>query len=349
MTISSPATDGHSRTLPIALDAVGGDYAPREIILGALEAYRASGIPLTLVGPVGLLREELTRLKIDNPPFELINADDIIAMDEAPAHAVRQKRGSSIVVGTMLVKEGRAAGFVSAGNSGAVMAAAVLYLGRIAGVDRPALATVFPTTAGQCLILDVGAATECKTDNLVQFALMGNIYYQQVMNKPSPRIGLLSNGEESSKGTPVVQATHRRLASSKLNFIGNIEGKDIPFDKADVIVTDGFAGNVALKMAEGIAEFTFTILKSEVEKSGMLAQIGAMLLMPTLRRIKKRFDYDEYGAALLLGVNGVSLVAHGRSRAKAIKNALLQAQRLASVRVVDLIRSDCEQLLSTSG
>ncbi len=349
MTISSPATDGHSPTLPIALDAVGGDYAPGEIILGALEAYRESRVPLALVGPIELLREELARLKVDNPPFELVNADEIIAMDEAPAHAARHKRGSSIVVGTMLVKDGLAAGFVSAGNSGAVMAAAVLYLGRIAGVDRPALATVFPTIAGQCVILDVGAATECKTENLVQFALMGNIYYQQLMNNPNPRIGLLSIGEESSKGTPAVQEAHRRLAASKLNFVGNVEGKDIPFDKADVIVTDGFAGNVALKVAEGIVEFTFAVLKREVEKSGMLPKIGAMLLRPTFRRIKKRFDYDEYGAALLLGVNGVSLVAHGRSRAKAIKNALLRAQRLASVRVVDLIRSDCEQLLSTSG
>ena len=231
--------------LPIALDAVGGDHAPGEIIEGAVQAHQESGVPVALVGPRDLLLRELARIDAGDLPIELVEAPHKIEMDEAPVQAVRHKRNSSIVVGMDLVKNGRASGFVSAGNSGAIMAASALRLGRSAETDRPALASVFPTIAGECLILDVGASTDCKVEDLVRFAVMGSVYCQHVMMTPNPRIGLLSNGEESSKGNLIVQQTHGRLASSNLNFIGNIEGKDIPFGKADVIVADGFVAHAA--------------------------------------------------------------------------------------------------------
>ena len=335
--------------LPIALDAVGGDHAPGEIVKGAVQAHRESGVPITLVGPKDLLLKELDRIGASEPTIELVDAPHNIAMDEAPVQAVRHKRDSSIVVGMDLVKKGRASGFVSAGNSGAIMAASVLRLGRSAQIDKPALASVFPTVAGESLILDVGASTDCRVDDLVHFAMMGSIYCQRVMKRPDPRIGLLSNGEESSKGNTLVQQTHSRLATAaNLNFIGNIEGKDIPFGDADVIVADGFVGNVALKTAEGVAEFAFKLLRDEFERASILSKIGGLLLMPSLRRIKRRFDYDEYGAALLLGVDGIVMIAHGRSKAKAIKNALLRAYNAVEFGVVNQIRVGSDQMLRSS-
>ena len=334
--------------LPIALDAVGGDHAPGEIIEGAVQAHQESGVPVALVGPRDLLLRELARIDAGDLPIELVEAPHKIEMDEAPVQAVRHKRNSSIVVGMDLVKNGRASGFVSAGNSGAIMAASVLRLGRSAETDRPALASVFPTIAGECLILDVGASTDCKVEDLVRFAVMGSVYCQHVMMTPNPRIGLLSNGEEKSKGNSIVQQTHGRLASSNLNFIGNIEGKDIPFGKADVIVADGFVGNVALKTAEGVAEFAFKLLRDEVERASLLTKIGGLLLMPNLRRIKRRFDYDEYGAALLLGVDGIVLIAHGRSKAKAIKNSLIRAYSAVEFGVLSHIKAGSDQMVRSS-
>jgi glycerol-3-phosphate acyltransferase PlsX len=346
----TPNTDAPSKKpkLPIALDAVGGDHAPSEVIQGAVQAHRESGVPITLVGPRDLLLDELTRMDAGDCPIELVDAPLSIAMDEAPVQAVRHKRDSSIVVGMDLVKKGRASGFVSAGNSGAIMAASVLRLGRSAEIDKPALASVFPTIAGECLILDVGASTDCRVDDLLRFAVMGSVYCQRVMMMPNPKVGLLSNGEESSKGNAIVQQTHARLASSSLNFVGNIEGKDIPFGKADVIVADGFVGNVALKTAEGVAEFAFKLLRDEFERASLLSKIGGLLLMPSLRRIKRRFDYDEYGAALLLGVDGIVLIAHGRSKAKAIKNSLLRAYNAVEFGVVNHIRVGSDQMVRSN-
>jgi glycerol-3-phosphate acyltransferase PlsX len=317
--------------LPIAVDAMGGDYAPGEIVQGAIEAARDYRIPVTLVGQEERIRAELARSPTAGLPLSVVHADEVIAMDEHPTDALRRKRGSSLIRVVELVRDGRAAGAVSAGNSGAMMAAALFILKRLPGVDRPVLAAPYPTHEGKCLLLDVGANTDCKPRYLVQFALMGSVYSEHVFGVQRPRIGLLANGEEDTKGNRLVQVTHALLkdaAVSGLDFIGNIEGKDIPRGAADVVVMDGFVGNVALKLSEGLAEMIFGAIRTELS-SGIMNQLAAAVLRPAFRRLYKRLDYEEYGGSPLLGVDGVAIIAHGRSKARAIKNAIRVAQQAA--------------------
>jgi glycerol-3-phosphate acyltransferase PlsX len=307
--------------LRIALDAMGGDQAPTEPVAGAVMAARELGIPVTLVGPRVVVSAELARYSHDSLPVDVVDAPDQIDMADHPVQAVRRRPGASMNVGIRLVKEGRAGAFVTAGNTGAAVVAGLFGLGRLPGVDRPALATIFPTAKGHCLILDIGANADCRPHHLLQFALMGDRYARTVLGISSPRVGLLSNGEEESKGSLLVQEAHQLLKGADLNFVGNVEGKDVPRGLTDVVVCDGFVGNVLIKLAEGIGEFTFSLLRDEIGASP-IGLLGALLLRPALRRIKRRVDYQEYGGAPVLGLDGIVIVAHGRSRARAVRNAI---------------------------
>ncbi len=312
--------------MKIVLDAMGGDYAPPVAVEGGVWAAREYGIEVILVGREEEVRRELAKCDTSGLSLPIVHASQVIEMEEHPAAAVKAKKDSSMVVGMNLVKRGQAEAFVTMGNSGGALAAALFGLGRIRGIRRPALSTVYPTTPGFCFMLDVGANTDCKPEYLLQFAYMGAAYAEKVLGIASPRVGIVSNGEEETKGSILVQEAHQLLKKSGLNFIGNVEGKDIPAGMADVVVTDGFTGNVIAKLSEGLAASLLGIIKEEVKKSP-LATVGALLSKPAFDKVKKRLDYAEFGGAPLLGVDGVVIVGHGRSNAKAVKNAVRVAKR----------------------
>ena len=301
------------------LDAMGGDHAPPVVVEGGVWAAREFGVEVVLIGREEDVRQELARHDTSGLSLPVVHASQVIEMEEHPAAAVKAKKDSSMVVGMDLVKQGQADAFVSAGNSGGVMAAALFRLGRIRGIKRPALSTVYPTTPGLCFMLDVGANTDCKPEYLLQFAYMGAAYAERVLGIADPRVGIVSNGEEETKGSILVQEAHQLLKKSGLNFIGNVEGKDIPAGLADVVVTDGFSGNIVIKLSEGVATLLMEVMEEEIKKRPA-AVLGALLARGALREVKSRLDYSEYGGAPLLGVDGVVIVGHGRSNAKAIKN-----------------------------
>ncbi len=307
----------------IAVDAFGGDYAPEQIVQGALRAAELDGIEMILTGDEARLKS-----LIDGKPgsnlIEIVHATEVIHMDEA-AEAVRSKPESSLVKAADLVREGRAGALVSAGSTGATMAAAVLSIRRIKGVERPAISVMMPTLTGAALIVDVGANVDCKPNQLVQFAQMGSIYAENVLKIRKPKVGLLNVGHEPTKGNSLVKEVYPLLQDLPLNFIGNIEGRDIARGDCDVVVCDGFVGNIILKHAEGLAAALFGMMKKEFSSGP--AALGALLLKPGFRRIKKRMDPSEYGGAPLLGVNGVVIIAHGGSNAKAIYNAVRVAKK----------------------
>lgn len=315
-----------NKKIRIALDAMGGDYAPQEIIKGGLLASEDKDIEIVFVGPENILSEELERCGYTGSGVSIVNASEVIGMGEPPVLATKSKRDSSIVVGIDLVKNWEVAAFVSAGNTGAVVTESTLNLGRKKGVSRPALGAVFGFPAGPILCLDIGANAECKPEMLVQFAHMGSIYMEKVFGIPEPRIGLLSNGEEETKGCKTVQKAHKMLKKAKVNFIGNVEGRDLSRGMADVLVTDGFTGNVLLKMGEGLGEMLLRSLKEAVDGNPQLNEAAA-LFSPILHSVIRALDYTEYGGALLLGIDGIVVVAHGRSNSKAIKNAITTAKR----------------------
>ncbi len=321
--------------LKVVLDAAGGDLAPAEPVKGAVEAARLHGLSLILVGQEAVVRAELAKYDTAGLDLEVIDAPEVVGMEEHPVAAVRTKRRSSLNVGISLVREGRAQAFVSAGNSGAVLAAGLFGLGRIEGIERPALAGVYPTVAGPLLLIDIGANADVRPQHLRQFALLGSAYMEKAIGVRNPRVALLSNGEEETKGNLVVQEAHRLLRESGPNFVGNVEGRDLPWGgKADVVVCDGFVGNVAVKLSEGLSESIFSLLRAELSRN-LVSKAAAAVLMPAFRRLKRRLDYEEYGGAPLLGVKGVVIIAHGRSRAKAIRNALRVAAQAAEQRLVE--------------
>ena len=323
--------------LPIAVDAMGGDHAPTEIVRGALRAANEHGIEVTLVGRREVVEQELRNAGMATPGgINIVDAREVIEMNEHPANAVRAKRDSSLVSSCALVAGGQARAAVSAGNSGAMLAAALFTIKRIPGVARPAIGASFPSEAGQTFVLDVGANTDCKPEWLAQFALMGDVYARTMIGIPSPRIALLSNGEESEKGSDLVQAAHPMIAALPIQFVGNVEGKDIFRGGCDVVVTDGFTGNVVLKVAEGIGEFLFASIAREARKS-FGGKIGGALLKPRLRPLRDRIDYRKTGGALLLGVAGEVVIAHGRSDAEATMNAIRVAARAADQGVSNVI------------
>ncbi|MGE5528711.1 MAG: phosphate acyltransferase PlsX [Patescibacteria group bacterium] len=324
--------------MKIALDAMGGDNAPREEVRGAVEACRELGIEVILVGDPARINEELAELPGARAlPIEVVAASERIAMDEHPATAVRRKRQASIVVANELVHNGQAAGVVSAGNTGAAMAASLMYIGRIGGIDRPAIAIPMPTATGVTVLLDAGANADCTPENLVQFGLMGAVYAERVLHLENPRVALLNIGEEPTKGNALALEAHALLAASGLNFTGNVEGGDIHTGAAEVIVCDGFVGNVVLKLSEGLAAVLFNQIKTTVASTAK-GRLGGLLLRKSLRAIRGKLDYTEYGGAPLLGVKGMSIIAHGRSNARAIRNAIRAASRGVDEGVVDLIR-----------
>ena len=324
----------------IVLDAVGGDYAPTAIVAGVLQAARDLDVEIILIGPQDQVEAELARQNRGRPlpaNVRLVHAPQVIEMGEHPVSAIRSKRDSSIVRGLGLVACGEADAFVTAGSTGAAMAGAVIELKRIPGIDRPALATPFPTRLGPCLLLDVGAGVEAKAQNLVQFAIMGSIYAEQALGLKEPRVGLLNIGEEESKGHPVYQEANQLLQIAPVRFVGNVEGKDIPSGAADVVVMDGFVGNVMIKLAEGLAANLLDILRTEIRSNPFTALVG-LGLMPVFRRVRRRLDYAEYGGAPLLGVNGVCIVAHGRSNPLAIRSAIRVAADAVNGGMLERIR-----------
>ncbi|MBI4319237.1 MAG: phosphate acyltransferase PlsX [Chloroflexi bacterium] len=323
--------------MAIAVDAMGGDLGPAEVIKGALAATKEYGVETILVGRQPQIEQELARLDGVASTIAIVHADEVVQMHEHASSAVRTKRSSSIAVGLGLVREGRAGAFVSPGNTGAVMATALFTLGRIRGIERPALGIVLPTLRGKTLIVDIGANVDCKPSYLVQFAQMGAVYLNKVFNVSDPSIGLLSIGEEETKGNQLVLEAHELLKGSGLNFRGNVEGKDIAAGLTDVVVTDGFVGNVVIKSTEGIAHLISTIVQEELTRS-VFSRLLALGLLPNLRRIKERLDYAGFGGATLLGVDGVCIIAHGRSNAKAIKNAIRVAKQAVQQDIVDAIK-----------
>lgn len=309
----------------IAVDAMGGDHAPQEVVRGALEASRDPDVEVILVGDTRAI-EPLVE-GVTGASFRIVHASETVGMGEHPVESLRRRADTSVAVAAQLVRDGEADGMVSAGSTGAAMAAALLRLGRLPGVERPALCSPMPTVNGTCLLIDAGANVDCRPGQLVQFAEMGALYAQHALGVEKPRVGLLNVGEEETKGSEFAVKVHSLLkARPHLHFIGNVEGRDIPWGKADVVVCDGFVGNIVLKFAEGMALGLFHLLRSELQR-GWRAKVGALLARPALMGLKKRLDYTEYGGVPLLGVQGVCIVSHGSSNAKAIANAVRVAVR----------------------
>ena len=326
----------------IAVDAMGGDHAPEVEVEGAVLAAREYGVKVLLVGQPDILERHLSRHDTTGLPIEIVPAREVIAMDESPVKALRRKPDASVRVTALQVRDAKAQGMVTAGNTGAAMAAVKMELGTLPGVDRPGLASVFPTKQGTAAVMvDVGANVDCKPQHLQQFAIMGEVYYRVMFGVQRPRVGLLSIGEEPGKGNEVVRETHRRLKESPLSFdfVGNVEGRDVFGGDVHVVVCDGFIGNVALKISEGMVEAIIAMLK-EAMSSNLSAQVGYVLSRQAYDEFKKRLDYSEYGGAPLLGVKGVCVICHGRSNSNAIKNAIRVAAGFSAGRINEKIERE---------
>lgn len=329
--------------MKIALDAMGGDRAPVGIVDGAFEAAReASGrFEIVLVGKRDVLERYIDGARLKAPGIEIVDAPEVVEMAESPATAIRRKRASSIGVAMNLHREGKVAAVVSAGNTGAVVASSLLTIGRLPGIERPAIAIYLPTKNGGTILLDGGANSDCDPRNLLQFGIMGSLYAETFLDKERPRVALLSIGEERSKGNELTRGAYELLEKSGLNFAGNVEGRDIFAGKADVVVTDGFVGNVVLKYTEGLFYYISDLIKDETRRHA-LAKIGALLMRSVFKGMKRTLDYAEYGGMPLLGVNGVVIISHGKSSSRAIKNAILAAERFATGGVNERIRRKAE-------
>ncbi len=338
--------------MKIAVDAMGGDYAPQQVVKGAVLAAKNYDCEIVLVGDQNQIQSELDKEfpEWKSSKISIHHASDVIGMGEHPGVAVRRKKDSSVVVATRLVKSGECDAVVSAGNTGAAVASALFILGRIKGIDRPTIATPIPNEkGGTTLLLDSGANVDCKPKHLSQSALMGYIYAKCVLGKENPSVGLLNIGEESTKGNEQAQATYPILQAMKtINFKGNAEGRDIPSGNFDVVVCDGFVGNIVLKFAEGLAKTLVKMAKNAVKNGGILAKLGAMLLLPALKKMGREIDVSEYGGAPLLGVKGCCIISHGSSNAKAICSAIKQARKYVKNDVLMQIRDkiDKEEILS---
>ena len=339
--------------MKIVVDAMGGDQAPAVVVAGAVAEARARGTQIILVGMEDRIRAELAKQgDTSGLPIEIVHASEVVEMAEHTL-AVKAKKDSSLAVGMRLVKEGKADAFASAGNSGAVMAAALFGLGRIRGVERPALSSIYPAAPEPCLIIDIGANADCKPEYLVQFAVMGHAYARVMFGLEQPKIGIISNGEEEDKGSMLVRETYPLLKASGLNFVGNIEGKDIGKGLANVVVTDGLTGNVIIKLTEGVVSFLTKTLKRQLTGGvrnkvalvlmipGLILMIpGLALLYPSVSALRKRVDWREIGGAPLLGVNGVAIIGHGRSDVKAIQSMIRMAEKSVQQNLVGAIRDE---------
>lgn len=331
--------------MKIAVDAMGGDFGPQVIVEGALKASREFKIEVLLVGVEKLIKKEFVKQKKSSANVSIVNAPEAIGMAEG-IFSFRKKKNSSIRIGTQLVKEGEADAFVSTGNTAAVVYISKKILGSLKGVDKPALSLLVPTLKGLTLLVDVGANVDCRPQHLEQFAIMGQIFMENVLGLKNPRIGLMSIGEEESKGNELTKQVFERLQGSSLNFIGNVEGKDIYSGKADVIVSDGFTGNVALKVSEGVIESFFYMARNEIMKN-FFAKLGYLLMRRNLKKLYKKVDYTEYGGALLLGLDGVCIIGHGRSNPDAVKNAVRLAKDFVMSKVQDRIQREMALVFQT--
>jgi glycerol-3-phosphate acyltransferase PlsX len=316
---------------------MGGDNAPLEIVKGAVSAANELGVRVALVGRPEAIEAQLAKNGARPASLTIVPATEVIEMDEAPAQAARHKKGSSIVVGLQMVKKGEAAAFVSAGNTGAVMAASIMYVGRIRGIERPSLVGLLPLSGRLTALLDVGANADCEAAWLVQWAQMASAYMEKVWKRKNPRVALLNIGEESEKGSQLAKETYELLSASGLNFIGNVEGRDVPFAPADVIVTDGFTGNMVVKTMEGMADYVMGEIKSAIKSRPWYMVAGAALI-PAFGKVRKHTDYREYGAGPLLGIDGLVFVGHGRSDARAIHSALRVAREAALSGMLEAVR-----------
>jgi glycerol-3-phosphate acyltransferase PlsX len=328
----------------IAVDAMGGDEAPRRIVDGALAAVRHFDLGVTLVGPSSLLEDELARHPAaDLRRVRIVNADTVVEMAESPAASLRRKPTASIRVAAEIVARREAAALFSAGHTGATVMAAHGAFGMLPGADRPALVATVPTRGRPAALLDVGASVECRPQHLLQFAVMGTMYARVAFGLERPRVALLSIGEEATKGNELTREAHRLLRASSLAFIGNIEARDLYSGAADIIVCDGFTGNIALKVSEGLVEMVEELLSEELS-STFTMRVGSLLTRRALRRFRRRVDYSEYGGAPLLGLAGIAIVGHGRSSAKAVRNAVAMAYRFASSRFIERVERDIAAL-----
>ncbi len=326
----------------VAVDAMGGDYAPAAEVEGAVAAARRWGIPVVLVGQSDRIEEELKKHSTDGLDIAVRHASEVVGMHDSASDAVRKKKDSSIRVAFNLVKNGESHAVVSAGNSGATMAAGMFVLKRIWGIDRPAIATILPNLKAETLVLDVGGNVDCKPHHLAQFALMGEVYARHVLGKPNPRVGLLSNGEEESKGNELTREAHQLLKGASFNYLGYVEGRDIYNGTADVVVCDGFVGNVVLKVSEGLAESLATMLRREFG-GRFLSKLGYLMARPSFAAFRRRVDYAEYGGAPLLGIEGTGMICHGGSSPRAIMNAIRLAHEYVAKRVNDQLVAQLQQ------
>ena len=328
----------------IAVDAMGSDTYPRPDVEGALLAAREYGVGILLVGDEKMLRPVVDTCSPGGLPVTLVHAPDMLTMEDKglalTLKAKRKEARNSMAVGIDLVKQGQAEAFVTAGNTGAAATVAYFRLGMMPGVERPAVAPVFPTRAGSCVILDIGVNPDCKPENLLQFAILGSVYAARVRGVVRPRVGLLSNGEEAGKGNQLVKEAYPLLAASGLNFIGNVEGKEVFGGEADVVVTDGFTGNVLLKTSEAVGRLIVETMRDQIKSASLPVRLGGLLVKPALQRLRKLLDPSEEGAAPLLGVNGLVFIGHGRSDAQAIKNAVRVARQAVEADVLTSIRSE---------
>ena len=333
----------------IVVDAMGSDNYPTPDVEGALMAAREYGVEIILVGDPAKIQPVLDSANAGNLPVRVLNAPEMLTMKDKGEDLVMKARHkeaqNSMAVALDLMKNGEADAFVTAGNTGAAMVTALFRLGRIRGVDRPALAGPFPTATGTCIVVDIGANPDCKPENLLQFAIMGSVYAEKVRGVHTPRIGLISNGEEAGKGSELVKGAYPLLANAKLNFIGNVEGKEIFNGHADVAVTDGFTGNVFLKSTEAVAKLLIEKIRESIRGGGPLAMLGGALIRPSMGKVRKLLDPSEEGAAPLLGVNGLVFIAHGRSDAFSIKSAVRVAKEAAEAKVLDAMKSAIEESL----
>jgi glycerol-3-phosphate acyltransferase PlsX len=333
--------------MKVAIDAMGGDFGPEVTVEGALKASREYKIETLLVGLEDLIKKEYDRLNHSKSKVTIINAAESIGMGEGIL-SFRRKKRSSIRIGTELVKKGEAEAFVSTGNTAAVVYLSKKILGALKGVEKPALSLLVPSLTGLTLLVDVGANVNCRPHHLEQFGVMGHIFMENVLGLKNPRVGLMSIGEEESKGNELTKEAFERLQASSLNFIGNIEGKDIYSGKADIIVSDGFTGNVALKVSEGVVETFFYMARTELMKN-FFSKIGLFLMKRNLKKIYKKIDYAEYGGAQLLGINGVCIIGHGRSNSNAVKNAVGLARDFVQNKVQEKIQNGIASISYATG
>ena len=325
--------------MKIAVDVMGTDYGPKELVLGAVNAVKAYGCEVVLVGDEKTIKELLVKYgAANNEKITIQHASEVIAMDEHPAIAVKSKKDASIVVASKLLRTKACDALVSSGSTGAAVASALFCVGRIKGVERPAIATPIPSVTGTTVVLDSGAKVDAKPEHMVQSAIMGSVYGEMLLKMTSPRVGLLNIGEEETKGNEQALATYPLLKETpNINFIGNVEGRDIPKGVVDVVVCDGFVGNVVLKFGEGLASAIMKLIKEAVMQGGLLAKLGGLLIKPALKGLKKRLDPEEYGGALLLGIKAPFIICHGSSKARGITNAIRVAMEFSQKDVVKII------------